>query len=176
MNCFLRSVALLEKKVIMLSFFLILSLAPLSHAALPGTSSIKTTVPQQHQQQLTLTSLTIGTHSLKVHIATDPTSREKGLQHQAALPPNEGMLFVFPTARPVSFWMKDTPLPLSIAYLNASGRILEIHDLKPFNEQSVPSNSSFVFYALEVPRGWFTDHQILPGDFVSNLPSTKSAQ
>ena len=89
---------------------------------------------------------------------------------------NEAMLFVFPGPRPVSFWMKDTPVPLSIAYMGSSGRILEIHDLKPFDETPVPSASASVDFALEVPRGWFSGHGILPGDMVGGLPSPAIAK
>jgi uncharacterized membrane protein (UPF0127 family) len=80
------------------------------------------------------------------------------------------MVFVFPQPRPVTFWMKDTPIPLSIAYISSSGRILELHDMKPFDETSVPSTSQAVVYALEVAKGWFDRHGVLPGDTISGLP------
>ena len=146
-----------------------------SHAT-QETISSKTVVPTACQKQLVHTSLTIDTHQLDVRIAADPASREQGLMRETSLPANTGMLFVFPTSRHATFWMKDTPLPLSIAYLNATGRILEIHDLEPFSERAVPSSSSSVVYALEVPRGWFANHQVLPGDYVNGLPSNKTAQ
>jgi uncharacterized membrane protein (UPF0127 family) len=67
--------------------------------------------------------------------------------------------------------MKDTPIPLSIAYISSSGRILELHDMKPFDETAVPSTSQAVVYALEVAKGWFDRHGVLPGDTISGLPS-----
>ena len=89
---------------------------------------------------------------------------------------DEGMVFVFPSPRQVAFWMKDTPSPLSIAYVGPSGRIFEIHDLKPFDETPVPSASGAVVYAIEVPQGWFTKHGVMAGDMVGGLPSASSAK
>ncbi len=128
------------------------------------------------QKRLPRASLSIGASQLDVAIAMDEAAREKGLMHEKSLGKNEGMLFIFPHPQRVAFWMKDTLLPLSIAYLNASGRILEIHDLKPFDEHSLLSNSSAVTYVIETPRDWFTEHQILSGDMVTGLPSFSSAK
>jgi hypothetical protein len=86
------------------------------------------------------------------------------------------MVFVFPHPRSVIFWMKDTPTPLSIAYVSASGRILETHDMKPFDETEIPSASPAVVYALEVSQGWFVRHSVLPGDRIGGLPSPTIAK
>lgn len=121
-------------------------------------------------KNLPRTSLFIRASQLDVAIAHDEAAREQGLMHEKSLEKNEGMLFIFPHPQRVAFWMKDTSLPLSIAYLTASGRILEIHDLKPFDENSLFSCSSAIVYVIEAPRGWFAEHQILPGDSVLGLP------
>ena len=121
-------------------------------------------------------SLSLGTNSLSAQIAADEPARERGLMNRTNLSDGEGMLFVFPGARPVTFWMKNTPLPLSIAYISNSGRILETHDMKPFDETAVPSASSAVVYALEVAQGWFLRHGVLPGDSISGLPSSSTAR
>jgi uncharacterized membrane protein (UPF0127 family) len=89
---------------------------------------------------------------------------------------NEAMLFVFPSPRSVAFWMKDTPMPLSIAYIGPSGRIFEIHDMKPFDETPIPSASGAVVYAIETKQGWFTKHGILAGSMVGGLPSPSTAK
>jgi len=130
----------------------------------------------QPQTNLPEVALTLGGHSLTAQIAADDSTRERGLMSRTILGENEAMLFIFPFPRPVSFWMKDTPVPLSIAYMGSSGRILEIHDLKPFDETPVPSASDSVDYALEVPRGWFSGHGVLPGDSVAGLPSPTLAK
>ena len=130
----------------------------------------------QPQSDLPKVALILGTNTLSAEIAADESARERGLMSRTNLNDNEGMLFVFPQPRPVTFWMKDTPLPLSVAYISSSGKILETHDLKPFDETPVPSASSSVVYALEVAQGWFLKHGILPGDSISGLPSPATAK
>lgn len=132
--------------------------------------------PPPPQLDLPKTSLTLGTNTLSTQVAADESSREVGLMSRTNLGQDEAMLFVFPSARPVAFWMKNTRVPLSVAYLGTSGRILEIHDLKPLDETAVPSASSAVAYALEVPQGWFLRHGVLPGDSVGGLPSCATAK
>jgi uncharacterized membrane protein (UPF0127 family) len=138
-----------------------------------GLSLAATTLPPQ--APLPHASLSLGGNELDVELAADEASREKGLMNRTSLDPNKGMLFVFPRAKQVSFWMKKTSLPLSVAYINSNGRIIEIHDLEPFNEHIVFSSSSSIAYALEVTRNWFIDHKVLAGDLVVGLPSTSLA-
>lgn len=145
------------------AFLLVLAAAALLAAPAPQTNLPKAT-------------LTLGTNTLSAQIAANDASRERGLMSRTNLNENEGMLFVFPQPRPVSFWMKDTPVPLSIAYVGPSGRILEIHDLKPLDETPVPSASERVAYALEVAKGWFLRHRVLAGDTLSGLPPISSAK
>jgi len=128
------------------------------------------------QHNLPTAILSLGSNSLTTQIAADDASRELGLMSRTNLGDSEGMVFVFPQPRPVTFWMKDTPIPLSIAYISSSGRILELHDMKPFDETSVPSTSQAVVYALEVAKGWFERHGVLPGDTISGLPSETVAK
>jgi uncharacterized membrane protein (UPF0127 family) len=128
------------------------------------------------QFDLPKATLTLGTNSLTAQIAADDPSRERGLMSRTNLAENEAMLFVFPLPRPVAFWMKDTPIPLSIAYVGSSGRIFEIHDLKPFDETPVPSASQAVTYAIEVPQGWFARHGVMAGTTVSGLPYPSTAK
>jgi len=78
------------------------------------------------------------------------------------MPENEGMIFVFPPQR-ASFWMKNCPLPLSVAYLDSDGVIQEIHDLQPQDTNAVLSASDNIAYALETPQGWFQRHRVRPG-------------
>jgi uncharacterized membrane protein (UPF0127 family) len=140
----------------------------LSIALLQGTPTPQTNLPKA--------TLTLGAHSLTAQIAADDASRERGLMSRTNLAENEAMVFVFPAPQPVSFWMKDTPIPLSIAYVGPSGRIFEIHDLKPLDETPIPSASQAVTYAIETPQGWFTKHGIIAGSTVSGLPSASTAK
>jgi len=82
------------------------------------------------------------------------------------LPEGKGMLFLFEQPQRVGFWMRHTPLPLSIAYLDGEGSILELYDLEPFSEKVVMSRSSLCRQAIEVPRGWWQKVGAQPGDRV----------
>jgi len=95
--------------------------------------------------------------------------------YRESLPENHAMLFVFEGPRQASFWMRNTRIPLSIAYLDASGKILEIHDMQPFDETSIRSRSLAVAFALEVNQGWFRKQGIGPGDRVSGLDKARKA-
>lgn len=109
---------------------------------------------------------------LEVELAVTPEARQQGYMHRRNVPRGEGMLFVFPADQILSFWMKNTSVPLSIAYISSKGEIMEIHDLTPFSEKPVPSSRS-VRYALEVPQGWFEDSGISEGCYVEFTPELK---
>jgi len=115
------------------------------------------------EEKMKIIKLKIGANTLLAEVADTPGMRQQGLMHRKELAPDSGMLFVFEQEEQVSFWMKDTPLPLSIAYISKSGVIREIHDLEPFSRIPVRSRFS-VLYALEVNRGYFKDKGIEEGD------------
>lgn len=96
---------------------------------------------------------------LNVAVSNTNSSRKKGLMNQALLEKNSGMIFIWPTSKKHCMWMKDTPLPLSVAYLSSSGRILEIYDMVPFSEESICSNQK-ARMAIEVNQGWFSKNEI----------------
>jgi uncharacterized membrane protein (UPF0127 family) len=104
-----------------------------------------------------------GPAPLKVELARSPEERGQGLMRRKRLPDGEGMLFIFERDQVLSFWMKDTLIPLSIAFIASDGRIIEIRDMRPRDESPVKSSRS-VRYALEVPQGWFGRAGIRPGD------------
>ncbi len=118
--------------------------------------------------------LLIGPVTVRAEVADTDESRRLGLMCRERLEDGRGMLFVFAAPQPMSFWMKDTTVPLSIAYINASGVIREIHDMQPLDE--TPAQSAFpdLLYALEVPQGWFQRNKILPGDRVAGLPAPRT--
>ena len=99
---------------------------------------------------------------LFIEIADTPEKREQGLMYRKNLAKNQGMLFKFPHNTFASFWMKNTYIPLDIAFLNEQGRILQIESLSPLNTKAVYSNHSCK-YALEVNKGWFTQNGIIVG-------------
>lgn len=118
-----------------------------------------------------LHQLEINGHPLQVEIARTPEQHALGLMHRNFLPEDQGMLFIFDQPARRSFWMRHTRIPLTIAYLDASGRILELHDMQPFDETPISSRSDQVLYALEVNQGWFFSRKISPGDLVAPLPA-----
>ena len=150
--------------------------SPLQAIPAPNPTAAAVSPTPKPQLNLPTAILSLGTNTLTAQIAATDASRELGLMSRTNLSDSEGMIFVFPQPRPVTFWMKDTPTPLSIAYISASGRILETHDMKPFDETSIPSTSQAVVYALEVAKGWFDRHGILPGDMIAGVPSATMAK
>ena len=96
-------------------------------------------------------------------IASTPAQRAQGLMYRKKISDGEAMLFIFDRDEMLSFWMKNTLVPLSIAYISNDGRILEIYDMEPENLNPVKSSRS-VRYALEVPQGWFGRAGIGIGD------------
>lgn len=103
-----------------------------------------------------------GMHLIKAEVADEPGTRMRGLMMRERLGTNEGMLFVFPDKAGHCFWMRNTLVPLSIAFLDDDGTIANIADMTPKSEQShCPTRS--VRYALEMEQGWFARRGIKPG-------------
>lgn len=122
------------------------------------------------QPTLPITHLTVKGKTISAEVADDNSERAAGLMFREKLAPDSGMLFVMPSVDTVSFWMRNTKIPLSIAYINTSGMIMEIHKLKPFDETPVKSVFPSIAYALEMEQGWFDKNGILPGDRLQGLP------
>jgi uncharacterized protein len=110
----------------------------------------------------------IKTIPLTVQIADTPKKRDKGLMFVEQLPENEGMVFVFSGETYGGFWMKNTFIPLSIAFLDSDGKILKILDMMPCKEDFCPTYDPELtyHYALEVNLGWFEKNQIKEGHFI----------
>ena len=110
-------------------------------------------------------------HRLRVELALTETQRQRGMMYRRELPADHGMLFVFPRDDRLVFWMKNTVIPLSIAFIDKSGGIRRILRMKPLDISKRYASGVPVRYALEVNRGWFARHGIKTGDTVS-LPDT----
>ena len=106
---------------------------------------------------------------ITVEIADTPASRTQGLMGRPSLPNNHGMLFVFERPERQCFWMKNTPLPLTIAFVADDGRIVNFADMQPFSEQPHCSAAP-VRFALEMEQGWFTRRGLLVGDILTGKP------
>ncbi len=134
-------------------------LAPLLMAIVALTSGCATardTIP-----------LEIRGHTLHVELAVTEAEQARGLMYRKHLPADGGMLFVYPTPRPVSYWMKNTFIPLSIAFIGADRRIINMADMAPNNSTRTYASDGPCQYVLEVNQGWFKAHGIQPGDLVT---------
>ena len=139
---------------------------PSEHSAVPAENS----APVMKPETTVLPTLTIINSigervPVQVEIADTAVEWQKGLMGRTALAEDAGMLFVFDQEQPLSFWMKDTLVPLSIAFIDSQGRIVDIQDMQPLDETSLPSAAP-AQYALEVNQGFFGERGIMVGDAV----------
>ena len=124
------------------------------------TTSCKT--QQLQTKNLIITTTDNRSITVNAEIAKTPEERNFGFMERKKIPDGTGMIFIFENDQQLSFWMKNTPHPLSIAYIDSKGTIREIYDMKPYSLSSIQSTVS-VRYALEVPQGWFEKNGITPG-------------
>lgn len=115
---------------------------------------------------ITITKADKTTCLVKSEIARKPEERNHGFMERKVIPDGTGMIFVFEKDQILSFWMKNTPHPLSIAFIDSKGRIRDIFDMTPYSLASVTSSVS-CRYALEVPQGWFKKNGITIGDTIN---------
>jgi uncharacterized protein len=123
-------------------------------------------------QELAAVQLNAGMHLIRAEVAADFATRAKGLMHRASLPPNAGMLFVFDEPAVQCMWMKNTLIPLSVAFIDDNGAIINIADMAPQTEDSHCASRP-ARYALEMNRGWFAARGIKPGTRLGGIPGTK---
>lgn len=107
----------------------------------------------------------IGDKSVRVEVADNEVSRNIGMMFRKQLPQEKGMLFIFEDCAPRRFWMRNTYVPLSIAYIDPNGIILNVEKMNPLSESGVWSKGP-AKYALEMNQGWFRDNGVSPGDLV----------
>lgn len=107
--------------------------------------------------------LKVGARELRVQVAVTLPEMQRGLMGRRELGPDEGMIFVYPAPQQLSFWMKNTPLPLDIGFFTPDGTLGEVYPLYPYDETPVNSTGLDYSLALEVNQGWFAKHGIKPG-------------
>jgi uncharacterized protein len=124
---------------------------------------------QDRAQKLPTVALSAGIHNIVAEVAQRPDERAIGLMHRPSMPAHQGMLFIFEQPSQQCFWMKNTLLPLSIAFLADDGSVVNIEDMAP---QSLDGHCSAkpVRYALEMNRGWFAKRGIQPGFKIKGAP------
>ena len=111
-------------------------------------------------------SIAAGAEEIVAEQAISPAQVQAGLMFRKEMSENSGMLFVFSDPHRASFWMRNTVLPLTCAYIDPNGVILEIHDMKPLDESSIEASSDNVQFVLEMNRGWFARHNVSTGAVV----------
>jgi hypothetical protein len=112
-------------------------------------------------------TLSVNGEQLLVEIAATPPQRSCGLSFRVHLPANHGMLFVYPDVGIREFWMKDTRIPLDIAFLAQGGQIVEIYQMSPADPEYRYRSVQPVAFALEVAGGWFEAHDVHIGDAIT---------
>ena len=123
-------------------------------------------------QDLPVVELRAGMHLIRAEVAADYSTRGRGLMFRKSLAPNGGMLFIFDAAAIHCMWMKNTYIPLSVAFVDAQGAIINIADMQPHSEQSHCAARPAV-YALEMAQGWFAERGVKPGMKLGGLDKTR---
>lgn len=117
---------------------------------------------EDRQDKLPTVALNAGMHIIQAEVARTPAQRSIGLMNRRSMGTNEGMLFIFDAPGPQCFWMKNTLLPLSIAFIADDGTVVNIEDMAPQTTDSHCSRKE-VRYALEMNQGWFQRRGVKPG-------------
>jgi len=138
-----------------------------------GTSvSIESLIPTKAQPRLATIKLWIGPEQMSTEMAVTEMQERTGMMFRTNMAESEGMIFVFPMPQRADFWMMNTILPLSAAYIDPDGQILEIHDLQPHDTNSVNAATDNIQYVLETPQGWFKRHNIREGTVIASEKGT----
>jgi uncharacterized membrane protein (UPF0127 family) len=117
----------------------------------------------------------LGGQKIVAEIAARPADRQQGLMFRQSMPTDYGMLFVFEQTALHCFWMKNTPLPLTIGFFDDKGTLINTVDMAPFDESShCPTKPAR--YALEMNQGWFAKHRIKAGSKLAGQPKPNAAQ
>lgn len=123
--------------------------------------------PTEANPELRKVKLWIGAKEIEAEVAITPLQIATGVMFRESLETDKGMIFVFPQPREVAFYNKNVKIPLSIAYIGSDGKILELHDLKPYDDNSIFSKEPNIQFVLEMNQGWFEKNGIGQGALVT---------
>jgi len=158
------------RAVVLGAFLVACAGSPEAAPASPGTSGPAVGADAGISEQgLRQVVLDVSGHLVVAEVADTRPARQRGLMERRQLAAGAGMVFVYPASQPRSFWMKNTYVPLTIAYLDPSGVIVHLADMEPMDESPVPSRYP-AMYALEMQQGWFAESGVKVGDVVKGLP------
>jgi len=134
--------------------------------AASGAATVTNKPGSRAQPKLQTMKLWVGAQELVTELALNDRQRMTGMMFRTNMAESEAMLFVFPFPHRTGFYMKNTTVPLSAAYIDPDGAILEIHDLKPLEEKPVEASSDRIQYVLEVNQGWFGRNKVGVGTVI----------
>ncbi len=120
-------------------------------------------------------TLKVGGQSVRAEVAAIDETRQKGLMYREKMAKNDGMLFVFPDIAYHAMWMRNTPLPLAVAFMDQAGKIVSIHEMQPHTETSHQAAGP-ARYALEMNSQWFAKNNIKTGDTIRGLEKAPKPQ
>lgn len=123
----------------------------------------------QQPTRFPVISLTAGIHVIRAEVAAHEAERQQGLMLREKMGPNEGMVFLFEAPAGVCMWMKNTLIPLSVAFIDENSKIVNIEDMQPQSTDSHCAKKP-VRYALEMNQGWFKQKNVKPGSTIEGLP------
>ncbi len=129
----------------------------------------KQTTSSQKTMPMRVTTLKAGGKSIKVEVASTEAEHERGLMYRKSLPADSGMLFDFKGPAKTCMWMKDTYIPLAVAFIDVNGKVVNIEEMKPRTTTSHCSKN-WIRYALEMNTKWFSRHGVKPGSRITGLP------
>lgn len=144
----------------------------LSLIAITASLLTSTTSFAQQNQNFPVTQLNAGINVIKAEVATTPAQHERGLMFRDHLGANEGMVFIFDQPQAICMWMKNTLIPLSVAFMDEHGTIVNIEEMKAQTLDTHCAQKA-VTYALEMNSGWFAKKNIKPGTMIDGLPGAK---
>jgi uncharacterized protein len=107
-------------------------------------------------------AIQVGAQTVQMQIAVFPAEMERGLMQRRDIARDQGMLFVYRDPTQMSFWMRNTPLPLDIGFFTAAGELKEIYTMLPYDETPVQSRSNGLQFALEMNKGWYRENGVRP--------------
>lgn len=141
----------------------------------PAAASAAVTAPKEPVTILPAISLKVGTQTVHAELAINDETRQKGMMFREKMGKNEGMLFVFPEIAYHAMWMRNTPLPLSVAFVDQAGKIVSIHEMQPFTDTTHQAAGP-ARYALEMSAEWFAKNQVKVGDTIKGLEKAPKPQ
>ncbi|HEU0011253.1 MAG TPA: DUF192 domain-containing protein [Verrucomicrobiae bacterium] len=136
---------------------------PMPSSTPPPAASIPGWPATNAQPRLPTLKLQVGNQIVTAELCRRPLEIMTGMMFRTNMLEDEGMLFVLPFAQQASFYMKNTRVPLTVAYIDVDGRILELHDLRPLDETPIYAHTARVLYVLEMKQGWFARKGVVPG-------------